>query len=434
MRGMKAFEGAGPAGLAVTALVGGLGYKAKTGVGKLVQGAQELPEKVSEAAGSWVAEKTGSPAVGALTKTALLGATMLTPGGAEAEAARVAPKAAEAGSGLVAKALKYGFKLKPSEAGGMVGAPKGTIVEGLVNSAKVETGALVHNQNVTDRVVGDVAKRAGMAPDARLSRPALEQAIRANGRPYAAVSRVLGNFTASPDYLREISEVGRRPGTTFAEVTNPEVERLKKGYAATNWSAKDVVFEVRKLREAAGRNIGAREPERQELAHAQRAFAEAMETELERQATATGHPELIPELQTARRNIAQLHDIKSALRGNSIDAKRIAKLGEKGRLSGELRDIADIAGEFPNVMRHAAEARQKVPVTIFEGTFGAAGAALHSPSLLAAAIARPLARKALLSDVYQRTLTEAPKASRFAQGIAEPGPVLLGETQMQGNQ
>ena len=424
----SALEHTGPIGLGVSALLPG---EPETAAGKFTKKAFELPEKLADKAGEKTAEASGSPALGAGVKTALMGATMLTPGGEASAAAKVAPKAATELEGLVSKAIGLGYKLKPSEAGGMAKAPGGTLTEGLSNSSKVEVAAVVHNQKITDKLALQAAQKAGVEKDARLSVPAIEKGIKENGKPYEIASRRLGTFEASPEYLEEVGKVGRRPGTTFQSVTHPEIERLKEGYAATQWNAKDVVFEVRKLRNSASRNITAREPERQELGYAQKAFANAMETELERQATRIGEPDLVKNLQAARKNIAILHDIKSSLRGNSADAKKIVKLvGRNPAVSGELKDIAEVAGEFPNVTRHANEVRQKVPVTVFEGAAGGYGAASHNPLLLGAAVARPLARKALLSNAYQRQLAK-PHTLKSLTGTADKArrAALIGEEQ-----
>ena len=115
---------------------------------------------------------------------------------------------------------------------------------------------------------------------------------------------------------------------------------------------------VKKLRADAGVNFQSDNPEKVELAHVQRKIAGAIEDLIGEQLSAAGDAELMSKFQSARTNIAKSHDIESALdpRTRKLVPAKLSQLLTEGKpLTGGLRDIAEVAGEFPGAMKTKQE-------------------------------------------------------------------------------
>jgi hypothetical protein len=316
------------------------------------------------------------------------------------------PAAAEKTSAEVAR--EAGFVLKPSEAGGKAGA----LAEGLSGSAKLETAAIIKNSKRADALaaeeIGVKELKGGEFAKAR--------------EPHSAVYREvgqLGEVPAGPEYAAEIGNIGRAPGNSFAKAVNSEVEQLKQQYTVERFDAKDAVQETRELRFKARKNLKSQDPAKNELGVAQLKVSDAIENQLERQAAAVGKGNLVARFKSARVALAKINSVVGAMRNGRISPEILAKQLDAGvPLSGNLRTIAQVAKDYPNVMRNAAKLKGQSPLNMFETVVGLGGAATLNPGLLGAMVARPLTRAALLSERYQNALTR-PK-SRAAESASAP--------------
>jgi hypothetical protein len=136
----------------------------------------------------------------------------------------------------------------------------------------------------------------------------------------------------------------------------------------------------------------------------------------------------------ARQQIAKTYSVQSGLNAatGDVSAQKLAQQLAKGKpLSGELKDIAEFATAFPKATQTLKEAPKAwSPLDAFAGL---GGAGIGSPTLMAAAAARPAVRAALLSPAYQRAamqgpglLTMLPEAVMRQQLIQRGMPGLLG--------
>jgi hypothetical protein len=312
----------------------------------------------------------------------------------------------------VHKARAAGYVLKPSEAGGKVGK----VAEGVTGSPRLSIEASLRNQPVTNKLAG---QEVGIPEGGRVTRGSLSEAKKPHNEIYKEVGK-LGEITTDDAYKNAINGIGRTPGKSFPKVSSPDIERLREQYRhEESFEASDAVLEVRRLRAASTKNIKApNQPAQNELGYAQKQIADAIEDQIERHATAAGNPALVDALRYSRQQLAKIHTVQASLMGNTgdVSAVKLAQMQKKGvPLSGNLKLIADTADEFGESMRDASKVKNKVPVTVLEGAAGAFGAGVSGAHPVAGAaalggmVARPLTRKALLSEWYQNKLAPGPK-------------------------
>lgn len=372
-----------------------------------------LITKGADASGQAAADVTGSPAVGAAVNTGvqMLPALLLrrlggkAPERVSAGPAELPPAAAEKSSAQMAR--EAGFVLKPSEAG----AKLGTIVEGLSGSAKVETAAIIKNSQRADQLaaqeIGVKELKGGEFAKAK--------------EPHSAVYRevgTLGEVPAGPEYAADIGNIGRAPGNSFSKAVNSEVEQLKEQYVVERFDAKDAVQETRELRFKARKNMKSQDPAKNELGAAQIKVSDAIENQLERHAEAVGKSDLVARFRKARQELAKINTVIGAMRNGRISPELLAKQLDAGvPLSGNLRVIAQVAKDYPNVMRNASKVKGKSPVNMFETVIGLGGTAAGHPALAAALVARPITRAVLLSERYQSGFGK-PKTGRALEAAS----------------
>jgi hypothetical protein len=308
-----------------------------------------------------------------------------------------------------------GYKFKPSE----VGAKGGAITEGLTGSTKLETDLIVKNQKITN---GLAAEEIGLAKDSRLTPAEFSEAKAPHNRVYDMVGKKLGEVTTDEKFLTDVQSVGRTPGTSFKNAVNPEIEDLKTAYAEPRFNAADAVLETRKLRSAARKNLRSPDPAKNELGNAQLGISDAIEAQMERFGEANGQQGLIQKFRESRQSLAKIYSVERSLKNGNVDAQVLAKQLDNGvPLSGNLKTIASVAREFPNVTRNAAKIKQQSPVNMTD-TAVAVSAALASgnPLALGAMAARPVVRRVLSSDRYQNSLVKT--KAKQTNAIAEKPP------------
>lgn len=224
-----------------------------------------------------------------------------------------------------------------------------SVIESIGGKIATQQQASVKNQAVSDTL----ARQAiGLRPDAPLTEQIIGNMRKQEGQAYSAIKNVGGKFTADPQFAQEVSGIGQEMQQVAQEfpnsTKNAAIDNLVSDLQIGSYSPGAIVQKVKMLRADAGANFKAfNDPEKLALARAQRAAADALDGLIERNLTATGQADLASSYQSARVNIAKLHDVEAALTpGGHIDARVLAKIGENGRLSGPLQTIADFAGNF----------------------------------------------------------------------------------------
>jgi hypothetical protein len=311
--------------------------------------------------------------------TAVAGATQVGAnaiGGALANRAQT--KATEAAALKAQNAVRDAALEAGKKAGYVV--PPASVKPGLVNEAiesvggKIATAqsASTKNQRVTDTLAREYL---GMPKDSILSPTSLADLKNVAAAPYREIAAVSPEAKTALDAWKQANFDAKMQWTYFRKSGNPEA------YAKA-----------------------------QELGKVAEGALDAIEQQAARAVSGAEATSLVEALKAARVKIAQIHTVESAMtKGGHVDAKAIAKLGERAPLSGPLKTIADFAGQFPK----AVQTPEKVGgmATALRPTVGAGiGTVIGGPAGAVvgggAGVAVPwAAREAMLSTVGQRLAT-----------------------------
>lgn len=220
-----------------------------------------------------------------------------------------------------------------------------------------------------------------------------------------------GNSVLSKASIADAKNVASEPYRQVA-ATSDEAAQALKDWKQANFDAKEWMLAFRK----------SGNPEAYDRAQAARQASEAALSKIEEQASAVGKPQLVEALKAARVRLGKLSTIDDAMTNSgNVDAAVISRFGDKFPLQGQLKVIADFAGEFPKAtalpekfggMSHALRPGIGAGVGTLVG--GPVGAAVGA----AAGTAVPWsARQMMLSNVGQKMLA-TPSYGSGGQTIA----------------
>lgn len=438
-----------------------LTYEPKTRSGKEAVANLERPlqklDQLSNKAGETVAEKTGSPALGAATKTAIAAAPLALPGAAkgvgralepaaEAVATRVRPVAervAAAGEdkaairaaedapkqAKIAQARSIGLKLPPSEAGG----PVGKALEGVSGKVQTEMEFSRANAKAINRTA---AKELGLSDRQSMTEGNIERLKQKAFKDYDAVKKA-GRVEFDDAYREELKGVRERTAqaeTDFPEDTNELIDKEIKKFDRPSADSSSALEKIKSLRDRASRNMKSPDAEKFELGLAQKKIATAMENQIERQFSAT-NPDLIKNFRASRQQLAKIYNVEDALSPNgNLSAAVLARQLKRGvPLSGGLKTIAETYQEFPKVMRYVDNLGGHAPFSALDYLVGGVEAAANpaaTAKIVGALAGRPIARGIIKSEAYQRRAIKARETtpstvSKAARRLAGPRPATL---------
>lgn len=323
-----------------------------------------IPGAALPTAGSMVAEKIGGPqwaGVGALTPSAATAAF---------NAARAPTLARQEAQNTVRDAT-----LRPAQDAGYVLPPSaikptavGNAIESFAGKTALKQEAEIRNQQVTNALVRRELRMPENAPITEESLNALRTQAAAPYREVAAISPMADRI----------------------------LQRLRdaRAEATVNFRHYDMTGTPQSLRDA----------------RAADAQATTLERVLERQASAAGRPELVPQLREARTFIAKTYDVERALNvGNgNVDARLIGRAVDRGRpLTGNLETIGRFAEAAPQFTREASKVPNPGTSAINAGASALLGyegfqhLGPYGLGLAAIPFARGGLRHGLLSDAYQ---------------------------------
>ncbi len=443
--GMVLGPAAGLAGLAGAALPGPEGQGADwvrrvqgmvpeptTSVGKGITNALAYPfQKLAEGAdvaGGKVSDVTGSPALGALTNTAIQSLPMVAgkvaskvmPGGElpSTTAGRITREAQNVNKDAITAELRdQGYALPLSQTNPTM---LNKSVEGLAGKVKGNQDYSLHNQEITNSLVRD---EFGIPQDKPLTLDFFRNYRRAEGQKYD-VARQTGTVDLSQPF-KDAVDKAVEPFKSVAKdapdqqlPTNSDLLRRAKSLGKKNTLESSTVVDlISQFRERANSLF---DNKQRTAGRATKAIADALENELQDHVIRTGQsPDIVQGVIEARRNMAKAHDVEDALTANGdVDARDLGKKWDDGKgtpFTGNLLTVAKLGAEFPKV----AQSPRKiggVPMSpldyastaLIKGALsgGAGAAAFGAPGVAAMAIpfARPLIRNALASGPVQRGL------------------------------
>lgn len=346
-------------------------------------------------------------------------------------------KAAQGGSSqkfMAARAgAKEGYVVPPAdlEPGMMTEALSG--LSGKIKTAQV---ASERNQGVTN----SLAKKAlGLTGDEALDADTLQQIRRQAGTAYDVVkgAGAVKSDQAFVKALDDIAATQQGAGRSFPGLKDNGVTDLIATLKQPGFDAGDAVDATKVLREMADKAYRQGD---NTLGKAAKGASDALEGMLERHLQATGNTATLKGFQDARKLIAKTYSVQKALNPQTGDvaADRLAKELAKGRpLTGELRQIAEMAQAFPK----ATQALKEAPKAVSPLDFAVASTTgLSTGNPLAGLLlgARPVARNVLLSGPMQKaamkqgggapvsSATQALLENRLARLLAAPAGVVGG--------
>lgn len=293
----------------------------------------------------------------------------------------------------IKNARDLGYTVPPTQAGG---GTLNRLLEGLAGKASTLQEASVRNQNITNKLA---TKSLNLPEDTVLTPEVLSNIRDTAGLAYEALKKL----PKKPAVLAD-STINR---SAVAEI-NPAkmVEDLK--IARKDAEAYYNLY---------GRSI---HPEDLAKAKAFRNKATQIEDALEAYANDLGKTDLVPALRDARQLIAKTYTVENAMNKTTgtIDAKELAKRLQKNKpMSEELKQIGEFAQAFPKAAQKPEIIGGTIGISPLDYTMAGltGGASLLGGSdrettglaTLAALLARPMARKMVLSAPMQNRLVQS---------------------------
>ncbi len=362
-------------------LLGGAAGGIGTGVGN----------RISDAAGSWLAARGA-----AAEQTAALNA--------ERDA-------------VLSAGRSVGLKVPPTAVNPNL---VNTALESVSGKAATRQAFQASNRGIFNRLT---ASDLGLPDSAPLTLSGIRGVRGPAGHVYE-VLKGMGNFPSDQPYFDDLHDVLSRstdleksyPGIN--SMANQKVQDLVKAATVGSHDSNSAVELSKLLRNQSSANFKAAfrsgDPETLELAHAQRGVADAVEDLMGRHLQASGNPELAQELSASRKLIAKSYQAQAALKGNSIDALRLARQAQAGKpLDGGMGLVARFATHFPEVSAIPKSGAGVSKLAFMAGLAGEGGAAyLHSPELAAtglAAMGAPYATRSAIGSGIGQALLAAPR-------------------------
>lgn len=362
------------------------------------------------------ADTGAGAAIGAALPPALAGVGKV---GAAIGQRLASPQVPESLRQSVAAAREAGYVIPPSQA-----KPTATnrLLEGFAGKITTAQNASAKNQPITN----ELAKRAIGAEE--LSPEALSKVRSAANAAYDELGKV-GAFKVDDAFrqsLQKAGAVGSQMKKDFPELVNSEVESLVEGLSSRGeFDAQSAIEAIKQFRYNGSANKAAQDPAKKALGGAQMKIAGALEDLIDRNLQASGSQDLLSNYRAARQTLAKVYDVEKALNtaSGNVDAAKLGSLLKKGRpLTGELRNIAEFANQFPKAAQLTERMGSLPQVSPLDfGALGAMSAATSNPLLMAGVLARPAARSAVLSNAVQNRLATAPTGSnRLMELLASP--------------
>lgn len=322
------------------------------------------------------------------------------------EAAKIANSATD---DVLRQSVDAGYKVPPSYA--RAGIPA-RIAEGLSGKYKTNQLAGIRNQGVTNQL----AKQAlGITDNTPITEDLLKSMRQSAFREGYEPVRGAGRIIADPEFSASLDNAVmafKDVAADFPELVDDSIIKTVNGLRKESFDAKSAVSAIQLLRDKASSYFKAGQAAQ---GRAARGAAEAVEAQIERHLSSQGADgkAVLDAFRNARQMIAKTHTVEDALKGSSnVDATSLASALRSGApLSGELKKIAQFAGEYGDVAR-VPKSGDANPFTVvdfgFSGAGGMGAIAADQPMVAAAALgltaSRLAAREAILLGPIQRAM------------------------------
>ena len=329
-----------------------------------------------------------------------------------------APVATNQANLLAARA--NGYVVPPSQVDPSV---KNRLMEGLAGKLTTAQNASAKNASITN---GLAAQELGLAKGTQITPDVLTSIRQTAGQAYEAVAST-GQITTTPTYSKALDALvskAKQASSGFPNAkANPliaEIESLR----STGFDASSAVAKISELR--ANADVAYRAGDN-ELGKALKGGAKALEDAIDTHLQQIGAPaDMLNGFRDARQLIAKTYTVQKALNPatGTVNAQKLGSQLAAGKpLSGGMRDAAMFAQAFPKAaqpLERMGSLPQISPLDFVAG--GGLAAGLGNPMLLAAPLARPVARNYLLSNFAQNRLG-APSSNMLAQNLGRATPL-----------
>lgn len=291
-------------------------------------------------------------------------------------------------------------------------------LEGFSGKIMTEQAASGRNQAVTNAL----ARQAlGLAEDAPLTNATLTGLRGQAGKAYE-VLKGSGVVKADKQFFVDLDAIAAKyqgAGKDFPDLAQNEVVKLVQSLKRPEFGADSAVDAIAVLRANADKAFGARDAA---LGKASRDAATAIESALGRHLEASGADKAaIEAFKQARQQIAKTYSVQKALNDSTgnVNARALAELLRRGKpLSGELEEVARFAQAFPKAAQEINRSGMGITPLDFALSAGTT-AASGNPAGFAWLAGRPAVRAALLSQPWQRFMTNPPSYTpSYAQQLA----------------
>jgi hypothetical protein len=316
----------------------------------------------------------------------------------------------------LAAGKEAGYVIPPSQAKpGLVNG----LLEGMAGKIRTAQDASVKNQRVTNELA---RKALGVADDVPITKEVLSTIRNDAGKAYEAI-RGAGQIMPDAQFGADLAKVTAKfqgAAKDFPELAKNEVADIVASVNKPQFSTDAAVDALAILRERAGAAYAKGD---KSLGGAYKQISQALEDAIERNLRQSGQNDLLNSFRDARTLIAKTYTVEKALnQSGNVNAQVLAKELNKGRpLTDELRLAAKVGANFPKATQNVDAIGSTNAVSPLD-----VGVAMMSGNPLMMA-ARPAARAALLSPVYQRMMSApsyGPGATQELLTGAANSPIL----------
>ena len=349
------------------------------------------------------------------------------------QGAKVAGKAFDASKAKAAEAVAQNASTAKFRDAGLAMPPSITnptltnrVLEGISGGTKTEQALSRVNQPKLDNLI----KQDLGLPSSTVVTPKVLEDIRATeGKAYQAIKEV-PKYVADDVFAQEIQSVRPAISAEIPEMANPAIDKMIAGLSKDEFSGGTAIDLIKRLRYQSNANFKNRiDPEKLELAQAQKAAAEAMESLIDRNLAAMGDSAKLAAYRAARGRIAKTYDAEAALMESGSFAAKDIPL--KKSTTGGMRTVAEFAERFPKSSQKIDSATKANPFSVVDALFsGGAAAVTANPLMLGGVMARPALRSAIASQPYQRmmgTASEKPRGLMASKALDnELAPFIAG--------
>lgn len=327
------------------------------------------------------------------------------------------------------QAMDAGYKLNPATMENPSMLSK--LLGGWSGKVKTQQAASAANQETTNSLA---AQELGLPHDTTLDDNVFSSVRTMAGKSYQAVKDFVPRITPDEGFQADVKNLGALNGDLakdFPElVRNDDISALAENLAKKDsFSTSAGIDAVKTLRASGAKNLQAiGDPQKNALGFAQRQAAEAIDSLMERNITASGDPDLVQNYQAARQLLAKSYDIEAATNPatGDVSAAKIAQISMRRPLSGDLKTIGDTALAFPKAMQNPGKFGGVEPLSTLD--LGAAGFAATKGKygLAAGLLGKPAIRALIMSDPYQAAIASggAPGSTAATLAPAQLAPLI----------